>query len=117
MQPKAESCTSQGTFSGEKKKNNKLYYSSKKALEKAKNEVGQKTFNFRGHSKFLDFGNVDDTASITNKVLQAIQEVEEVMIIDVNEAKCAIKVNICPAPPRRNHFIDVQFHKPSFVEV
>jgi hypothetical protein len=43
--------------------------------------------------------------------------VEEVMIIDVNEAKCAIKVNICPTPPKRNHFIDVQFHKPSFVEV
>jgi hypothetical protein len=42
MQPEAESCTSQGTFSVEKKKKkSKLYYSSKKALEKAKNEVGQ----------------------------------------------------------------------------
>jgi hypothetical protein len=50
----------------------------------------------------LDFGNtnVADIAGVTDGVLQAIQEVEEVMIIDVNNAKCATKVNINPALPK-----------------
>jgi hypothetical protein len=52
-----------------------------------------------------------------SKVLQAIWEVEEVMILDVNEAECTTEVNVCPALPKQNHFVDVQFLVPSSVRV
>jgi hypothetical protein len=45
----------------------------------------------------LDFGNRDvaDIVGIIDGVLQAVQEVEEVMITDVNKTNCAIEVNVC----------------------
>ena len=59
-----------------------------------------KEFKFRSPNKVLDFedANVADVAGITNRDLQAIHELEEIVITDVNKATCAIKVNVCPIP-------------------
>jgi hypothetical protein len=109
MLPGAESCTSQGTRSEKKNKRKKgLYYSSKKDLDRSRMRNANKEFKFRGPSKLLDFGNADvaDIAGIIDGDLQAIQEVEEVMITDVNKAACATEVNVGPAPAYQNHFVD-----------
>jgi hypothetical protein len=57
-----------------KKRKSKLYFSSKKELEKSRMRIANKEFNFRGSSKLLDFGNADvvHIASITDRVLQAV---------------------------------------------
>jgi hypothetical protein len=94
------SCTSQGTCSVKKKRRkHKLYYSSNKALEKSRMRRANKEVSFRGPIKLLDFGNADvaDIASVTDGVLRAVQEVEEVMITDINKVACATKVNVSPA--------------------
>ena len=98
----AESCASQGTYSvWRKKSKSKLYFSSKKELEKSRMRITNKEFNFRGPSKLLDFGNVDvvDIVGVIDRVLQAIQEVEELMTTYTNKTKCATKKNVSPAPP------------------
>jgi hypothetical protein len=72
MLSKAKSCASQGTCSVRKKKRkNKLYYSSKKALEKSRMRTSNRKFNFRGPSRLIDFRNSDvaDIASIIDDVL------------------------------------------------
>jgi hypothetical protein len=120
MLPEAEASASQGTCSvRKKKKKRKLYFSSKKALEKLRMRTANKEFSFQGHSKLLDFGNTEvaDITGVTNDVLQAIQEVEEVMISDVNEEKCANEMILCPPFHIRYHFVDVYFLMPSFVGV
>jgi hypothetical protein len=102
MLPRAESCASQGTRSEKKKKRKKgFYYSSKKNLDRSRMRNASKEFKFRGPSKLLDFGNanVADIAGVTDRVLQDVQEVEEVLITDVNIAACATEVNIGPTPP------------------
>jgi hypothetical protein len=109
MLPGVESCTSKGTRSEKKKKRKKgFYYSSKKDLDRFRMRNANKDFKFRGPSKLLDFGNanVADIAGVTDGDLQAIQEVEEVMITDVNKAACATEVNVGPAPAYQNHFVD-----------
>jgi hypothetical protein len=101
MLPEAGSCVSQGTCSMKKKRRKqKFYYSSNKALEKSRMRRANKKFSFRGLIKLLDFGNVDvaDIADVTDGVLRAIQEVEEEMITDINKAACATKVNISHDP-------------------
>jgi hypothetical protein len=54
-----------------KKKKNKLYFLSKKALEKLRMKMANKKFNFRGYSKLLDFGNADiaNIVGVTDGVL------------------------------------------------
>jgi hypothetical protein len=92
MLPEAEPCPSHGTYSVRKKKRkNKLYFSNKKAFEFSRMRTASKEFNFRGPSKLLNFRNtyIVDIADVTDGVFQAIQEVEEMMISNVNEAKCA----------------------------
>jgi hypothetical protein len=83
-----------------KRRKQKFYYSSNKALEKSRMRRANKKFSFRGLIKLLDFGNVDvaDIADVTDGVLRAIQEVEEEMITDINKAACATKVNVSPDP-------------------
>jgi hypothetical protein len=101
MLPRTKSCLSQGTRSEKKKKRKKgLYYSSRKDLERSRMRSANKEFKFRGPSKLLDFGNAEvvDIAGLTNGALHAVQEVEEVMIVDFNKAACATEVNIGPAP-------------------
>jgi hypothetical protein len=102
----AKSCASQGTRS-EKKRKKGLYYSSKKNLERSRMRSANNDFKFRGPSKMLDFGNADvaDIAGVTDEDLQAVQEVEEVMIVDFNKAACATKVKIGPAPTFWIHFV------------
>jgi hypothetical protein len=80
-----------------KKKKSKLHFSSKKTLRKSRMRTANKEVNFWGPSKLLDFGNRDvaDIVGIIDGVLQAVQEVEEVMITDVNKTNCAIEVNVC----------------------
>jgi hypothetical protein len=55
----------------------------------------------------LDFGNADivDIAGVTDGVLVVVQEVEEMMISDVNEAECTTQINVCPAFPIQNYFV------------
>jgi hypothetical protein len=75
MFPEAKSCTSQGTLSVRKKKRkNKLYFSSKKALEKLRMKMANKEFSFRDPNKLLDFGNADvvDIVGVIDGVLQAL---------------------------------------------
>jgi hypothetical protein len=62
--------------------------------------VANKEFKFRSPSKLLDFGdaNVADVVGITDKDLQAVHELEEMVITDVNRAACATEVNVCPTP-------------------
>jgi hypothetical protein len=69
MLPGAESCASQGTRSEKRKK--RLYYSSKKNLDRSRMRNANKEFKFRGPSKLLDFGNVDvaDIASVSDGVM------------------------------------------------
>ena len=101
MLSRVESCASQGTCSIKKKRRkSKLYYSSKKALEKSRTKTTKKEFIFRGPSKLLDFGNLDvaNITSVIDVVLQDVEEVEEVIIIDVNKAACATEVNVGPTP-------------------
>ena len=101
MLPKAGSCASQGTCSvKKKKKKQKIYYSSNKALEKSRMTTTNKEFSYRGPIKLLDFGNayVVDIASVTNKDLPAIQEMEEKMIVDISKATCTTEVNVGSAP-------------------
>jgi hypothetical protein len=68
-------------------------------------------FKFRSPSKLLDFGNanVADIAGVTDGDLQAVQEVEEVMIVDFNKAACATKMKIGPAPTFWIHFFICTF--------
>jgi hypothetical protein len=42
-----------------KRRKQKIYYSSNKALEKSRMRTANKKFSFRGPIKLLDFGNVD----------------------------------------------------------
>jgi hypothetical protein len=76
MLPGVESCASQGTQGVKKKKKrkSKLYYSSKKDLERSRMRSANKEFKFRGPSKLLDFGNAEvvDIAGVTDGDLQAI---------------------------------------------
>jgi hypothetical protein len=75
MFPGAESCASQGTRNVKKKRSkSKLYYSSKKDLERSRMRSANKEFIHRGPSKLLDFGNVDvaNIAGVTNEVLQDV---------------------------------------------
>jgi hypothetical protein len=67
-----------------------------------------KEFTFRGPSKLLGFGNADDAdiAGVTDGDLQAIQEVEEVMIADVKKVACVTEVNVGRAYAYPNHFVD-----------
>lgn len=79
MLPEAEASASHGTCSvWKKKRKNKLYFSTKKALEKLRMRMANKKLNFWGPSKLLDFENTNivDIASMTDGVLQAVQEVE-----------------------------------------
>ena len=57
-----------------------------------------KEFKFRGPNKLLDFGNIEvaDIAGVTVGVLQDVQEVEG-LISNIEDAKCATQVNVCPA--------------------
>jgi hypothetical protein len=75
MLSEADACVSQGT-SGvrKKKKKSKLYFSSKKALEKLRMRSANNEFKFRGPHKLLDFRDADvaDVASVTDKVLQVV---------------------------------------------
>jgi hypothetical protein len=108
MLPGAESCASQGTRSEKKKKEKRgLYYSNRKNLERSRMKSANKEFKFRGPSKLLDFGNVDiaDITGVIDGDLQAIHEVEEVMIVDFNKAACATKVKIGRAPTFWIHFV------------
>jgi hypothetical protein len=111
MLPEANASTSQGTLNVKKKRKSKLYYSSKKDLEKSRMRSANKEFIFRGPSKFLDFGNanVADIASVADGVLWAVQEVEEGMISNVNKVKCANEVNLCPSLHTQYHIVDVEF--------
>jgi hypothetical protein len=75
MFPGAESCASQGTRNVKKKRSkSKLYYSSKKDLERSRMRSANEEFKFRGPSKLLDFGNAEvvDIAGVTDGDLQAI---------------------------------------------
>jgi hypothetical protein len=83
-----------------KRRKQKFYYSSNKALEKSRMRMANKEFSFRGPIKLLDFGNADvvDIAGVTDSILRAIQKMEEEMITDINKAACATKVNISPDP-------------------
>jgi hypothetical protein len=97
----AESCASQGTRSKKKKKRKKgFYYSSKKNLDRSRMRNANKEFKFRGPSKLLDFGNADvvDIASVSDGVLQDVQEEDEVMITTVNIAACATEVIVGLTP-------------------
>jgi hypothetical protein len=101
MLPEAGSCTSQGTCSMKKKKRKqKIYYSSNKALEKSRMRMANKEFSYLGPIKLLDFGNTDvaDIAGVIDGDLSAVQEVEEEMIADINKAACTTEVNIGFAP-------------------
>jgi hypothetical protein len=59
-----------------------------------------KEFKFRGPSKLLDFENVDvvDIASVSDGVLQDVQEEDEVMITAVNNAACTTEVIVGLTP-------------------
>jgi hypothetical protein len=97
----AESCASQGTRSEKKKKRKKgFYYSSKKNLDRSRMRNANKEFKFRGPSKLLDFGNADvaDIVSISDGVLQDVQEEDKVMITAVNFAACATEVIVGLTP-------------------
>jgi hypothetical protein len=53
MLPEAGSCASQGTCSvKEKRRKNKLYYSSNKALEKSRMRMANKEFSFEALINF-----------------------------------------------------------------
>jgi hypothetical protein len=72
MLPEVEASASQGKCSVRKtKRKNKLYFLSKKALEKSRMKMAIKVFNFWGPSKLLDFGNTDvvDIASVIDGIL------------------------------------------------
>lgn len=73
-----------------KRRKSKLYFSSKKAFEFLGMRTASKEFNFRNPSILLSFRNtyIVDIADVIDGVFQAIQEVEEMMISNVNEAKC-----------------------------
>jgi hypothetical protein len=97
MLPEVGSCTSQGTCSMKKKKRKqKIYYSSNKALEKSRMRMANKEFSYLGPIKLLDFGNTDvaDIAGVIDGDLSAVQE----MIADINKAACTTEVNIGFAP-------------------
>ena len=55
-----------------------------------------KEFKFRGPSKLLDFRNTDvvDIASVIDKDLPIVQEVEKEMIADINKETCTTEVNV-----------------------
>jgi hypothetical protein len=100
MLPEVGSCASQGTCSVKKRRKQKIYYSSNKALEKSRMRTANQEFSYRGPIKLLDFGNADvvDIAGVTDSILRAIQKMEEEMITDINKAACATKVNVSPDP-------------------
>jgi hypothetical protein len=77
-----------------------FYYSSKKDLDRSRMRNANKEFKFRGPSKLLDFGNADvvDIASVSDGVLQDVQEEDEVMITTVNIAACATEVIVGLTP-------------------
>jgi hypothetical protein len=56
-----------------KKRKSKLYFSSKKALDKSRMRMANQEFNFKGPSKLLNLENADivDIAGVTDGVLQA----------------------------------------------
>lgn len=64
---------SQKLSARKKKRKSKLYFLSKKALEKSRMRTAKKEFSFRGPNKLLDFGNVDvvDIIGVIDRVLQA----------------------------------------------
>jgi hypothetical protein len=94
MLPGVESCASQGTRSEKKKKRMKgIYYSSRKDLERSRMRAANKEFKFRGPNKLLDFGNVD-VADIVGVTVGVLQDVEEVLISNVEDAECATQVNV-----------------------
>jgi hypothetical protein len=100
MLPGAESCASQGTRSEKRKK--RLYYSSKKNLDRSRMRNANKEFKFRGPSKLLDFGNADvaNIVSVSDGVLQDVQDEDkdEVMITAVNNAACTTEVIVGLTP-------------------
>jgi hypothetical protein len=101
MLPEAGSCASQGTCSVKnKRRKQKFYYFSNKALETSRMRMANKEFSFWGPIKLLDFGNADvaDFANVTDDNLWVVQEVEEEMITDINKAECATKVNVSLDP-------------------
>jgi hypothetical protein len=57
----------------------------------------------------LDFKNINiaDIVGVIDGVLQAVQEVEEVIISDVNKIECANEVILCPPHHIRYLFVDV----------
>jgi hypothetical protein len=81
-------------------KKSKLYYSSKKALEKSRMTMANNEFKFRGPSKLLDYGdaNVADVVGVTDGDLQAIHKLEETMNTDIIDAECVTEEIISPAP-------------------
>jgi hypothetical protein len=83
-----------------KRRKQKIYYSSNKALEKLRMRTANKEFSYRGPIKLLDFGNADvvDIASVTDGDLPAVQEVEEEMIANINKAACTTEVNVGSVP-------------------
>jgi hypothetical protein len=94
MLPEVGSCASQGTCSVKKRRKQKIYYSSNKALEKSRMRTANQEFSYRGPIKLLDFGNADvvDIVGVTDGDLPAAQEVEEEMIANVNKATCSAPV-------------------------
>jgi hypothetical protein len=91
MLPGVESCASQGTRSEKRMKG--IYYSSRKDLERSRMRAANKEFKFRGPNKLLDFGNVD-VADIVGVTVGVLQDVEEVLISNVEDAECATQVNV-----------------------
>jgi hypothetical protein len=72
MLTEADACASQGACNVKKKKRkNKLYYSSKKALEKLRMRVANIVPKFRAPAKLLNFEDADiaNIASVSDKVL------------------------------------------------
>jgi hypothetical protein len=97
MLMEVDECMFQNTCSVRKKTmKNKLHYSSKKALEKLRMRATNKVFKFRGPSKIHDFGyaNIVDVADVSDKVLQVVKDVEELMNTDVNNSRCVIEENV-----------------------
>jgi hypothetical protein len=86
-----------------KKRNSKLYYSNKKALEKTRMRMANNEFKFRGPSKLLDFGDVDiaDVAGVTDGDLQAVHKLENTMNTDNINAECTTE-EIISLVPRLN---------------
>jgi hypothetical protein len=93
-------CVSETCSMKKKKRKSKLYYSSKKDLERSRMRVANKEFKFRGPSKLLDFGdaNVASVVGITNRDLHVVHELEEMTVTDNNDAECGTEEILSLAP-------------------